>query len=102
MLENTLTRALTKYRIHIQVDNKFSAHEIAVISRQLDECENYLSAGNKVSGTWLTEKRSILSKVVECAHDIVHTEDKKDGSNPDLQEEHQDLNKLMTFFKELK
>lgn len=102
MLENTLARALTKYRIHIQVDNKFSAHEIAVISCQLDECENYLSECHKVSGTWLTEKRIILSKVVEHAHDIIHAEDKKDGSNPALQEEHQDLNKLMTFFKELK
>ena len=102
MLENTLARALTKYRIHIQVDNKFSEHEIDVISRQLNECENYLSEGNKVSGTWLTEKRSTLSQVVEYAHDIVHAEDTKDGSNPNLQEEHQDLNKLMTFFKELK
>ena len=102
MLENTLTRALTKYRIHIQVDNKFSAHEVDVISRQLDECENYLSSGNGVSGTWLTKKRSILSKVVDYAHDIVHAEDTKDGRNPDLQEEHQDLNNLMTFFKNAK
>lgn len=102
MIENTLARALTKYRIHIHVDNKFSAHQIDVIGRQLDECENYLSEGNKVTGTWLTEKRSILSKVVNHAHDIAHAEDTKDGRNPDLQEEHQDLNKLMTFFKELK
>lgn len=102
MIENTLARALTKYRIHIQVDNKFSAHEIDVIGRQLDEFENFLSEGNKVSGTWLTENRSILSKVVDHAHDIVHAEDTKDGRNPDLQEEYQDLNKLMTFFKELK
>lgn len=101
MLENTLTRALTKYRIHIQVDSKFSAHEISVISRQLDACENYLNEGNKVSGTWLTEKGSILSKVVECAHDIVHAEAKV-GNDPDIQEEHRDLNNLMTFFKKLK
>ena len=102
MLNNTLSRALTKYRIYVQVDNKFSAHDFDVISRQLDECENYLSGGNTVSGTWLTEKRLILSKVVEYAHDIAHDEDTKDGSNPVLQEEHQDLNNLMTFFKELK
>ena len=34
---------------------------------------------DRVSGTWLTEKRSILSKIVDYAHDIVHTKDIKDG-----------------------
>lgn len=102
MLENTLARALTKYRIHIQVDNKFSAHKIYVLSRQLDVCENYLSQGNKPTGTWMADNKSILSKVVEYAHDIIHAEDLQDNRNADLHEEHQDLNKCMTFFKELK
>lgn len=102
MLENTLARALIKYRIHIHVGNKFSAHEIDILNRQLDTCENYLSQGNKPSGAWLADNKSILSKVVEYAHDIAHAEDTKNGSNPDLEEEHKDLNKLMTFFKELK
>lgn len=102
MLENTLARALTKYRIHIHIENSFSDHEIEIICSKLDACENYLSQGNKVTGTWLTENCNVLSKVVEYAHDIVHAEAKEDIKNVDLQEEHQDLNNLKSFFKELK
>jgi len=102
MLKNTLTHAIIRYRIYMHMDNNFSDHEIDIISRQLDACENYLSQDNKVTATWMVKNQNILSKVVEYAHAIVHAEDTKDGINTDLHGEHQDLDKCMTFFKELK
>lgn len=98
MLEKTLLSALTTYRIQIQTDNRLHTQaEIDSILERAESCEEHIRQGNKVDGTWMAENHTVLSKAVKCAHDLVHRN--YIGDSEETDEEHQDLNKCMLFFK---
>ena len=98
MLEKTLLSALITYRIQIQTDNRLHTQaEIDSILERVESCEEHIRQGNKVDGTWMAENHTVLSKAVKCAHDLVHRNYIGDPEETD--EEHQDLNKCMLFFK---
>ena len=98
MIEKTLLNALTTYRIQIQTGNKLHIQaEINTILERVGYCEGYIKQGNKVDGIWMVENHNVLSKAVKCAHDLVHRN--CEGYSDDMNEEYQDLNKCMLFFK---
>ena len=98
MIEKTLLNALASYRIHIQTGNKpYTPAEINSILERVGLCEEYIRQGNKADGTWLAENHIVLSKAVKCAHDLVHRN--CNGASDEINEEHDDLNKCMIFFK---
>ena len=98
MLEKTLLNALTTYRIQIQTGNRSHTQaEIDSILDRIGSCEEYIRQGNKVDGTWMAENHTVLSKAVKCAHDLVHRN--YIGESKELDEERQDLNKCILFFK---
>lgn len=99
MLKNTLLNALEIYRIHIQNGNSlYTQTQINQILLRIESCEQYLIAGKEVTGAWLEENHSVLSKSVNCAHDLA--EQNSDEAFGDITEEHKDLNKLILFYKE--
>ena len=99
MLNNTILNALRSYRIHIQSDNSlYSKTQIDEILSRIESCEQYLIDGKEVDGAWLKEHYSVLSKSVNCAHNLV--ERNCDESSNNITEEHRDLNKLILFYKE--
>lgn len=98
MLEKTLLSALATYRIQLQIGSSLHTQaEIDSILERVEFCEEHIRQGNKVDGTWMAQNHTVLSKAVTCAHDLVHRN--YIGDSDEIDEEHQDLNKCMLFFK---
>lgn len=98
MLEKTLLNALATYRIQLQTGGSLHTQtEIDSILERVKSCEEHIRQGNKVDGTWMAQNHTVLSKAVKCAHDLVHRN--YIGDSDEIDEEHQDLNKCMLFFK---
>lgn len=94
MIEKTLSKILTQYKIHIQIGEQFhSQQEIDNIKKHIGVCEDYLKNGNKANRTWMEENHDVLCKAVKCSF-VNH----KDIFNV---EECQILNNCVIFYKKL-
>ena len=101
MLEKTLLNALAAYRRGIRIEGGLHAEEeICHIIEHIDACVEYLNPGNRVNGTWMGNNYLVLSRAVKRAHDIVHSDCEMETDNDELNEEHRDLNRCMTFYRD--
>lgn len=101
MLEKTLLNALAAYRREIRIEGGLhTEEEISRIIEHIDACVEYLNQGNKVSGAWLGNNHRVLSRAVKRAHDLVHSECEMETDNDEMNEEHRDLNRCMTFYRD--
>ena len=92
MLKNTLLNALILYKIELcSKSNSTSSVEL----NKIDDCQNYINNGKEINGTWLVDNHSILSKAIEYAIEI------KKLNGEDVDEEYNDLNKCMVFYKNI-
>ena len=94
MTEKIITKILMNYKIHIQMGKQFySQQEVDNIKKLIGVCEDFLSNGNKVNGTWLEEHHDVLCRAVKCS--LFNYRDSFDD------EEYQTLNRCVIFYKKL-
>ena len=92
MLESTILNILTAYRINLCSEKNHTEKEREIILKRISECQNFLNNGSEVNEKWMTENYSILSKAVKNCYCTAYLEECGE-------EERQDLNKCMTFYK---
>ena len=101
MLEKTLLNALAAYRSGIRIEGGLHAEEeICHIIEHIDACVEYLNQGNRVYGTWMGNNYLVLSRAVKRAHDFVHSDCEMETDYDELNEEHRDLIRCMTFYRD--
>lgn len=95
MLEKTLLKALTAYRIELWSKKHHTEVEQKAICGHIVSCQDYLNGGNKANGTWMEDNHSVLSKAVKHYYGLIQFE------GTDMDEEYQDLNKCIVFYRNL-